>query len=81
MATKVVSDVSSAWMNWIGKAARTDAETAQRLIRCRTLHNAAEIQREFLTGTVRNWMERNAQVLEVSQRASRQALGPRSIDA
>jgi hypothetical protein len=61
-------------MNWVGKVARTNIETTQRLMRCRTLHDVAEAQGAFLTGTMRNWMERNAQVLEASQQTAKQAI-------
>jgi hypothetical protein len=74
--TRAASEVGSAWMNWAGAAARTNVEASQRLMQCRTFQEVAEAQREYLTGTMRNLMERNAKVLEVSQRSFQQARGP-----
>lgn len=71
-----MSEVSSAWMDWLGKSARTNADLSQRLIQCRTVKQLAEVQREFVTGSVRHWMERRTKVLQITQRTSQEALSP-----
>ena len=71
-----VSEIYSAWFEWFGDAARANAEASQQLMQCRTVQQVAELQREFVTGSLRSWMERNAKVLEIAQRTSKQALGP-----
>jgi hypothetical protein len=70
------SEIYSAWFEWFGDAARANAEASQQLMQCRTVQQVAELQREFVTGSLRSWMERNAKVLEIAQRTSKQALGP-----
>jgi hypothetical protein len=36
----------------------------------------AEFQRQFLTTAIRNWMEGSTKMLQITQRASKQALRP-----
>jgi hemerythrin-like domain-containing protein len=76
VSTLVVSEVYSAWKEWVSKAARINAEAAQNLMQARTLQQVAEQQNQFATSSVRNWMEGNAKVLEIALRSSRQALAP-----
>jgi hypothetical protein len=71
-----VSEIYSAWKEWFGNAARINAEAAQNLMQARTLQQVAERQNAFATSAMRNWMEGNAKVLEISQRSSKQALVP-----
>ncbi|GGF80779.1 hypothetical protein GCM10011402_36720 [Paracoccus acridae] len=76
VSVQALSDVSSAWMDWFGKAARTNAELSQQLIGSRTLKAAAEAQRAFATSVMHNWMERRTAMLQIAQRSSQQALSP-----
>lgn len=71
-----VSEVYSAWAEWFGNAARTNAEASQQLMQCRSAKQIAEFQKEFVTSSLRTWMEGNAKVLEISQRTSKHALDP-----
>lgn len=75
VTTAAASDIVSAWREWFGNAMRINADTAQKLLQARTLHHVVEHQNEFAINALRNWMEGNAKVLEISQRSSRQALG------
>jgi len=75
-SVEAVSDAYTAWMEWASKAARTNAEVSQQLLRCRSVRQVAEVQREFATRTMRNWMEASTKVLETAQHSSRQALRP-----
>ncbi len=70
-----VSEVYSAWAEWFGNAARANAQASQQLMQCRSVTQVAELQKEFVTSSLRTWMEGNAKVLHITQRASKQALG------
>ncbi|MBL3675837.1 hemerythrin domain-containing protein [Paracoccus aerius] len=76
VSVQALSDVSSAWMDWFGKAARTNVELSQQLIGSRTLKAAAEAQRAFAMSVMHNWMERRTAMLQIAQRSSQQALNP-----
>jgi hemerythrin-like domain-containing protein len=71
-----LSDVGSAWMEWLGNAARLNADASRQLIQCRSVKQVAELQREFVTSAMRNWMESSTKVLQITQRTSEQALSP-----
>lgn len=70
------SEIYSAWSEWFGNVARINAGAAQKLMECKTLQQVAEHQNEIATSALRNWMEGNAKLLEISQRSSKQALSP-----
>jgi hypothetical protein len=76
--TSKAATVGSAWMNWVGRLARINLDTTQKLMRCRTLVDVAETQREFLTNSMSSWVERNAQVLKASNRTSQQIIVTRA---
>src|SRR3954452_19305516 len=71
-----MSEIYSAWMEWFSKAASTNADASQQLLRCKTVMQVAELQRQFVTTSMRNWMEGSTKVLQITQRASKQALRP-----
>ncbi len=71
-----VSQVYAAWTEWFGNAARANAQASQQLMQCRSAKQVAELQKEFVTGSLRTWMEGNAKMLEITQRTSKQALTP-----
>ena len=71
-----MSEIYSAWMEWFSKAASTNADASQQLLQCKTVMQVAELQREFVTTAMRNWMEGSTKVLQITQRASKQALRP-----
>jgi hypothetical protein len=73
---EAASEVYTACMEWISKAARTNAEASQQLLQCRSVKQMAEVQREFATSAMRNWMEGSTKVLEIAQYSSKQALRP-----
>jgi len=76
VSARAVSEIYSAWMEWFGSAARLQADASQQLMQCKSVKEVAEIQQEFATSALRNWMEGNAKVLKIAQRTSKQALGP-----
>jgi len=75
-SVEALSEVRTAWTEWFGKVARLNAEASQQLIRCRSVKQVAELQREFVTTAMRNWMEASTKVLETTQHSSKQALRP-----
>jgi len=76
VSARAVSEIYSAWMEWLGGAARIQAEASQQLMQCKSVKQVAELQKEFTNSALRNWMEGNAKVLKIAQRSSKQALGP-----
>lgn len=75
-ALKTVAEVPTAWMEWANKTARASTEASQRLLACRTMKELAETQRDIVGNALRDWMEGSSKLLEITQRASRQALRP-----
>lgn len=71
-----VSEIYSAWSEWFSTVARVNSDAAQKLMKAKSLQQVAELQQELATGALRSWMERNARVLEVTQRTSKEALRP-----
>ncbi|QDA36211.1 hypothetical protein E4191_18995 (plasmid) [Paracoccus liaowanqingii] len=76
VSTQVVSEISFAWMDWFGRAARANAQASRQLMRSRSLKDIAEVQKEFATSTMQNWMDRRAAVLRIAQRGSEQGPSP-----
>ncbi len=75
-SVEAMSDVRTAWMEWLGKVARTNTEATQQLIQCRSVKQVAELQRRYVSSAMRNWMEASTKVLESTQHSSKQALRP-----
>lgn len=71
-----VSEIYSIWGEWFSTAARVNADAAQKLMQARSLQQVAELQQEVATSALHAWMERNAKVLEITQRTSKEALRP-----
>jgi len=76
VSREAASEVYTACMEWAEKATRTNAELSQQLLQCRSVKQVAEVQRQFVTSALRNWMESRAKVLEIAQHTSKQALRP-----
>lgn len=70
------SEMYSAWVGIFRNAARLNASASQQLLRCTSFQQVAELQRELATSAVRNVMEGNAQVLQIAQNASQNAMVP-----
>ncbi|EYD71514.1 hypothetical protein Rumeso_04915 [Rubellimicrobium mesophilum DSM 19309] len=71
-----VLEVGTAWAEWLGRATRANAEMSQQLIQCRSVKQAAELQQQFVGTVMRNWMESSTKMLQITQRASQDALAP-----
>jgi hypothetical protein len=75
-SVQALSEVSSAWTTWFEKATRANTEASQKLFRAKSMKDIAEMQREFATSAMHNWMERRTAMLQIAQRSSKQALSP-----
>jgi len=75
-ALRTVAEVPTAYLEWASRIARASTEAPQRLLACRSLKEIAETQRDLLSDALRDWMEGSSKLLEITQRASRQALRP-----
>jgi hypothetical protein len=71
-----VSEIYSIWSEWFSTTARINADAVQKLLKARSIQQVAEVQQEVATSALRIWMERNAKVLETTQRTSKEALRP-----
>jgi hypothetical protein len=76
IAATGVSQFVSAWFDWAGKAAQTNAEITRRMFQAKSMGQLAEVHQEFVTTSTRNLMERTTALLEITQRTSKQALRP-----
>jgi hemerythrin-like domain-containing protein len=76
IAAQGASQFMSAWMEWIGKATRAQAEASRRIMECTNIAQFAEVQNEILSNATRNLIERNAAFLEIAQQTSKKALSP-----
>ncbi len=63
-------------MDWAGKAAAINSDSARKLLQCASASQVAKTQQELLEGATRIWMERSSAVLQIVQRTSKQALNP-----
>ncbi len=69
----------SAWMEWIGKATRAQADASRRMLECTNVAQLAEVQSEILSNATSNLIESNAAFLEIAQQTSKKALSPLEI--
>lgn len=76
IAATGLSQFASAWFDYAGKVANTNAEVTRRLFQVRSVGQLADAHREFVTSSTRNMIERNSALLEIAQRTSKQAQRP-----
>jgi iron-sulfur cluster repair protein YtfE (RIC family) len=74
VAAQGASQFMSAWVDWMSRTRRAQAETSRRMFQCRTFAQLAEVQSEMVTNSTRNLVEGNAALLEIAQQTSKQAL-------
>ena len=73
-ATRGMTEVGSAWMEWLGSSGGAHAQQSLQLLRCRTLQDLAHTQQSFLAGSAQGWMEHNRRVLEISRAAAEESM-------
>ena len=76
IAATGLSQYASAWVDWAGKVARTNAEVTQQLFQVRSFGQFAEMHQNFVTSSTKHLVEHNSELLEIAQRTSKQALRP-----
>jgi hemerythrin-like domain-containing protein len=74
IAAKGATQFVSAWVDWMSKSTRAQAEASRRMLQCRNLKQLAEVQSEMVTNSTRQMIERNAALLEIAQETSKHAL-------
>lgn len=79
IAAQGASQLMSAWMEWIGKATRAQADASRRMLECTNIAQLAEVQSEILSSATSNLIESNAAFLEIAQQTSKKALSPLEI--
>jgi hemerythrin superfamily protein len=75
-ATGAMQEMQKAWADWFGQAAQANARAAQALLRCATLQQVAEVQRDVLSENLRAWLEGGARVLRTVRQTSGAVLRP-----
>jgi hypothetical protein len=74
VAAQGASQFVSAWVEWMSKATRAQADASRRMLECRNFAQLAEVQGEILSNSTRGLIDGNAALLEIAQQTSRQAL-------
>lgn len=73
-ATRGMTEVGSAWIEWLGSSGGAHARQSLQLLRCRTLQDLAHTQRSFFAGSAQGWMEHNRRVLRISRAAAEESM-------
>jgi hemerythrin-like domain-containing protein len=79
IAAQGASQLMSAWVEWVGKAARVQADASRRLLQCTNIAQLAEVQKEIVSDATRSMIESNAALLEIAQQTSKKALSPLNV--
>jgi hypothetical protein len=69
-----MTEIGSAWMDWLGNSTSAGTKLSQRLLGCRTMQDLADTQRSFIAGSTQGWMAHNARVMQISHRVAEEAL-------
>lgn len=76
IAAQGASQLVSAWVEWMGKATRAQAEASRRIVQCTSITQLAEVHQDIVVKATRNLIESNANLLEIAQQTSKKALSP-----
>jgi hypothetical protein len=76
VSSKAGSEFGSAWREWVRNAATVNMNASRKMMQCKTFAEVAEAQREYVEASMRTWMESRSTVLQIAERASKQALSP-----
>jgi hypothetical protein len=76
VALSVVGELRTAWMGWARKAIRANVGATQQLIRCRSVREIAELQRDLVGTQMRELLDGSRQVLQVAERTAQKAVQP-----
>jgi hypothetical protein len=70
-AIGAMTEIRSAWMEWMGQTTRAGTQMSQDLLR-----QAAEQQQRFVAGAMQGWMERNARVMRITMDMTQTTIRP-----
>lgn len=70
-AVGAMTEIRSAWIEWMGHTTRAGAQMSQTLLR-----QAAEQQRQFAAEAAQGWMEHNTRVMQTTVRVAQQIFRP-----
>lgn len=71
-----LGEMRHAWMEWLSRSLRAGARASEQLLRCTTIEQLADIQRNFLKESLDNLLEGSAQMLRISSRITEDAARP-----
>lgn len=74
IAAQGASQLVSAWVEWMGRATRAQAEASRRLVQCTSITQLAEVHQDIVAKATQNLIESNAKLLEIAQQTSKKAL-------
>jgi hypothetical protein len=69
VAVGAMTDLRSAWFNWMGQTTRASAATSQELVL-----QVAERQRQFAVEAMQRWIEHNARITEITTQVAQEGL-------
>ncbi|HEY0833553.1 MAG TPA: hemerythrin domain-containing protein [Azospirillum sp.] len=73
-AARAAGEAGEAWMEYVNRTTRASAEAFHRLARCRSPLELAEEQRRFMSEASRAWMDVGSRMLDLTVRATGDAL-------
>jgi len=71
VAAGAMTDIRSAWLDWMNQTTRVGAQVSQELLR-----QTAEQQRRFAADAVQRWADHNARVMQITMRVAQEGLRP-----
>lgn len=71
-----MNEFRAAWMDWLNRNLRAGARVSQQIMRCGTLQELAEVQRDFLEESIGSLLQGGAQLLRISGRIAEEARRP-----
>ena len=71
-----MGEMRHAWMDWLSRSLRVGARASEQLLRCTTIEQLADIQRNFLKESLDSLLEGSAQMLRISSRITEDAARP-----
>jgi hemerythrin-like domain-containing protein len=73
VAPDALQEMQRVWIDWFDRTIETGTRASQNLLRCTSLPQVAEVQREFWTESLKGWVESSTRLLQATQRASASA--------
>jgi hemerythrin superfamily protein len=65
-----LQEMQRVWIDWFGRTIETGARASRDLLRCTSLPQVAEVQREFWAESLKGWAESSARLMQATRRAS-----------